>query len=93
MLKQMFLAHFQPEVKRFRPWEIPKCLEKGPFWDQKSIKIGSKTNFFKSDCRPFGVHKHLFLAFYEPVSTQLSLFRRMLCTKLYLSHVPHGAGT
>ena len=32
MLKQVFLAHFEPVVTRFGPWKIPKCLEKGPFW-------------------------------------------------------------
>ena len=40
VLKQVFLAHFEPEVMRFGPWEMPKCLENGPFWDQKWVKNG-----------------------------------------------------
>ena len=42
MLKQVFLAHFEPVVTRFGPWKIPKCLEKGPLWDQKWVQNGSK---------------------------------------------------
>ena len=38
MLKQAFLAHFEPEVMRFDPWKIPKSLE-GRF----ETKNGSKT--------------------------------------------------
>ena len=38
MLKQVFLAHFEPVVTRFGPWKIPKCLENGSFWDQKWVK-------------------------------------------------------
>ena len=40
MLKQVFLAHFEPVVTRFGPWKIPKCVENGPFWDQKLFKNG-----------------------------------------------------
>ena len=29
----MFLACFEPEIARFGPWRIPKCLENGPVWD------------------------------------------------------------
>ena len=35
MLKQVFLAHFEPIQTGFGPWKIPISLEKGPFWDQK----------------------------------------------------------
>ena len=42
MLKQVFLAHFEPVVTRFGPWKIPKWLENGPFSDQKWVKNGSK---------------------------------------------------
>ena len=41
MLKQVFLARFEPVVARFGPWKIPKCLENGPFWDQKWVENGS----------------------------------------------------
>ena len=35
MLKQVFLARFEPVVTRFGPWKIPKCLKNGPYQDQK----------------------------------------------------------
>ena len=35
MLKQVFLAHFEPIGMGFGPWKIPMCLEKEPFWEQK----------------------------------------------------------
>ena len=49
MLKQVCLAHFEPVVTRIRPWKIPKCLEKGPFWEQTWVKMGQKHVFPKSD--------------------------------------------
>ena len=67
--KQMFLAHFEPVVMCFGPWKIPKCFENGPFWDQKWVKTGSKTHFFKSDLGPFGMLKQVFLAHFEPIWT------------------------
>ena len=54
-------------LTRFGPWEIPKCLQNGPFWDQKWVKNGSKTHFSQSDPRPFGVLKQVALAHFEPV--------------------------
>ena len=47
MLKQVFLARFEPVVMRCGPWKMPKCLVKGPFWDQKWVKNGSKTRLSK----------------------------------------------
>ena len=41
MLKQVFLAHFEPEVMRFGTWKIPKCLENGLLCRFKT-KNGSK---------------------------------------------------
>ena len=35
MLKQLFLAHFEPVVTHFGPWSIPKCFEHGSLWDLK----------------------------------------------------------
>ena len=67
MLKQAFLARFEPVVAHFGPRKIPKCLEIGPFWDQKWVKNGSKTRFSKSDPRPFGMLKQVVLARFEPV--------------------------
>ena len=59
MLKQVFLAHFEPVVMRFGPWKIPKCLEKGRLWEQNWVKNGSKTRFFKSGPGPLAVHKQV----------------------------------
>ena len=67
MLKQVLLARFEPVVARFGPRKIPKCLENGPFWDQKWLKNGSKKPLFKSDRGPFGMPKQVFLARFEPV--------------------------
>ena len=60
MLKQVFLGRFEPVVVRFGPWQIPKCLENGPFWDPKRVKNGSKTCFSKSDPEPFGCSNKCF---------------------------------
>ena len=69
MLKQVFLAQFELVVPRFGPWKIPKCLENGPFWDQKRVKNGSKTRFSKSDLGPFGMLRQVFLARFERIGT------------------------
>ena len=58
-LKQVFLDRFELVVAHFGPPKIPKCLENGLFWDQKWVKNGSKTHFFKPHPRPFGVHKRV----------------------------------
>ena len=101
MLKQMFLAHFEPVVTHFGPWKIPKCLENGPFWDQNWVKNGSKTRFSKSDPGPFGMLKQTFLAHFDPYLTQVSPFRQMYapsCTlrayvrALWWSHLELGRG-
>ena len=44
MLKQVFLARFEPVVMRFGPPKVPNCLENGPFWGQK---MGQKWVFQK----------------------------------------------
>ena len=67
MLKQVFLGRFEPVVTRFGPWKMPQCLENGPLWDQNWVQNGLKTLFFKSDPRPFRMHKQVFLADFEPV--------------------------
>ena len=67
MLKQVFLAHFEPVATGFGSWKIPKCLENGPFWDQNGSKKRQKRVFSKSDPRPFGMLKQVFLARFEPV--------------------------
>ena len=45
MLKQVVLAHLEPVATGFGSWNLPKCLENGPFWDRKRVKNGSKTRF------------------------------------------------
>ena len=67
MLKQVFLARFEPVLTRSGPWKIPKCLENGPFQDQKCVKNGSKTCFSKNDPGPFGMLEQVFSAHFEPV--------------------------
>ena len=60
ILKQVVLRRFEPLVTRFCPCKIPKCLEIGPFWDQKWVKNGSKSRFCKSAPSPFGMLKQVF---------------------------------
>ena len=79
MLKQAFLAHFEPMVTRFGPRQIPKCLENAPSWDQKWVKNGSKTPFTKSDPSPFGMLKQAFLAHFEPVVTRFGSWKMPKC--------------
>ena len=79
MLKQVVLTHFEPVVPRFGPWKIPKCLESGPFWDEKWGKNGSKTRFSKSDPGPFGMLKQVFLADFEHVLTRIGIWKNPKC--------------
>ena len=58
-LKQVFLDRFELVVAHFGPPKIPKCLENGVFWDQKWVKSGSKTHFYKPHPGQFGVHKRV----------------------------------
>ena len=101
MLKKVVLAHFEPVRTGFSSWKLPKCLENGPFWDQKWIKIGSKTRFSKSYPGPFGMLKQVFLAHFEPVLTEFSPFHHMyapLCAlrtssrAVWWSHLELGEG-
>ena len=99
--KQVFLAHFEPKVMRFGPLKIPKCLEKGPLWNQKWVENGSKARFFKSDPGPFEMLKQVVLVHFGPSLTQFSPFRHVYapsCTlRAYLravwwSHPELGRG-
>ena len=69
MLKQVFLARFEPVVTCFGPRKIPKCLENGSLWDQKWVNNGSKTRFSKSDPGPLGCSNKCFVAHFEPIGT------------------------
>ena len=75
----MFLARFELVVTRFGSWKIPKCLENGPFWDQKKVKNGSKTCFSKSDPRPFWMLKQVFPANFEPLGTRFGPWKIPKC--------------
>ena len=99
MRRQVVLAHFEPVVARFGSWKNPKCLENGSFWDQQCVKNASKTCFFKSDPGPLGMLQQVFLAHFEPVSTEYSPFHHRyapLCAlQMYLravwwSHLDFG---
>ena len=79
MLKQMFLAHFEPVVTRFGPCKIPKCFQNESFWDQKRVKNGSKTCFSGSDPGPFGMLKQVFLAHFEPIGTGFGPWKIPIC--------------
>ena len=101
MLKQVFLACFEPVVTRFGPLKIPKCIENGPSSDQKWFKNGSKTHVSKSDTGPFGMLKQVFLAHLEPVLTEFSPFRpvyapscalRTYLRAVWRSHLELGRG-
>ena len=72
MLKQVFFGCFKLLGPRFGPLKVPKCLENGPFQDQKWVKNGSKMSFSKSDPGPFGMLKQVFLAHFEPVVTRFA---------------------
>ena len=79
MVKQFFLARFEPVVARFGPWKIPNCLENRPFWDQKLVKNGSKKHFSKSDTGSFGMLKQVFLAHFEAVMTRFGPWKIQKC--------------
>ena len=66
-LQQVFLDRFELVVAHFGTPKIPKCLETGLFWDQKWVKNGSKTHFSRPHPRPFGVHKRVKRAHFEPI--------------------------
>ena len=79
MLKQVFLGHFEPVLARFGPWKIPKCRENEPFWDQKWVKNGSKTYFYKNDPGPFMMLKQVVLVHFEPVPTGFGSWKIPKC--------------
>ena len=49
MPKQLSLARFELVMTHFGHLKILKCLQNGPFWDQKRVKNGSKMCCSKSD--------------------------------------------
>ena len=81
MLKQAFVLRFEPVVTRFGPWKIPKCLEHGPFWDQKWVKNESEMRFSKTDPGPFGMLKQVFLARLAPVVMRFGPWKIPKCVE------------
>ena len=75
----MFLAHFEPVGMRFTPWKIPNCLEKGPCWDQKWVKNGSKMRISEKDLQPLVMLQHVFLALLEPAVTRFGSWKIPKC--------------
>ena len=47
ILKQVFLAHFEPVVSPIEPWTITKCFENGSYRHQEGSKVGQKRVFPK----------------------------------------------
>ena len=79
MLKRVLLGRSEPVVRHCGPWKIPTCLENGPFQDQTWVKNGSKTHFSKSNPKPFGVLKQVFLAHFEPEHMHFGPLKRPKC--------------
>ena len=79
MLKQVFLAHFEPVVTHFGAWKIPKCLANRPFWDQRWVKNESKRHVSKSDPGPLGMLKQVVLAQLEPMVTRFGPWKTPKC--------------
>ena len=79
MLKQVFLAYFERAVTRFGPWKMPKCLEKGPFCDQKWVKNGSKMRLSKTHPGSFEGLKQVFFAHFVPVGTRFAPWKIPTC--------------
>ena len=77
MLKQVVLAHFEPVGARFGPCKIPKCLENGPFWDQKWVKNGSKRVSPKVIPDHLGCSNKCFELTFEPVLMELSPYHHV----------------
>ena len=79
MLKQVFLAYFEPVVTRFGPWKMPKCLEKGLCCDQKWVKNGSKMRFSKPHPGLFEGLRQVFFAHFVPVRTRFGPWKIPTC--------------
>ena len=67
MLKQLFLAHFEPMVTRLGQQKIPKCLQKWAVLAPKKGQKWVKKPFLQTHLGPFGMRKELFLDYCEPV--------------------------
>ena len=64
MLKQVFVACFEPVVARFGPQKIPKSLENGPFQDQKWVKNGSETRVYIYIYTYIYIHIYIYIYIY-----------------------------
>ena len=57
--KQVKRALFESIARHFGHYTVTKCFENRLFWDQKSLKYGSKMCFSKDTFGLFGVHKQV----------------------------------
>ena len=57
--KQAKCAHFEPIVSDFGTSKITKCIENGLFWDQNTVKNGSKMHFCNNDPRALRLPKQV----------------------------------
>ena len=97
ILKQGFLALFEPVVTRFGPWKRPKCLEKGPFWDQ-NIYIYPLIYTPLPNCRWF---HHTALRYVQRVQLVAYTWRKVLnsikmgskCANFICLRTPKGPGS
>ena len=65
-LKEVFLDRFELVVAHFGPPKIPKAMKMGSFGTKKWVKSRSNTHFSKRHPEPFGVHKQVKWAHFEP---------------------------
>ena len=82
MLKQVYIARFEPVVTHFGPCKMPKCLANGPFSDLKRVNNGSKTRCSKSDPGPFGMLKKRCSLHFEPVMTRFGAWNIPKCLEM-----------
>ena len=75
MPKQVFLAHFEPEITVMAYGKGQNALKRG----RCGTKNGSKTCFSKSDPRPFGMLKQVFLARFELLVMHCGPWRMPKC--------------
>ena len=66
-LKEVFLDRFELVVAHFGPSKIPKAMKMGSFGTKNGSKMGQKRIFSKPYPRPFGLHKRVKRAHFEPI--------------------------
>ena len=72
MLKQVFLARFEPIGTGFGPWKLPIYLEKGPFWEKNGWKMGQKCVYPKVTLDHWGCTNKCFEPIWSAFSPSLA---------------------